>query len=102
MGGKKKKTPEQELYELLASVDSPDEVRALLFDMCTPNEIEHMAQRLACAKRLMQGETYEEVIAETEISSATLSRISRCIRYGSGGYNRVLKKRLKNESDPEQ
>ena len=101
MNVKKKSTPEQELYELLASLESPEEVRALLDDMCTPNEIEHMAQRLECAKRLMQGETYEEVIAGTEISSATLSRVSRCIRHVSGGYARVLKKRLDAESHNE-
>ena len=51
-----------------------------------------MAQRVRAAKLLLEGKTYAQVITETDISSATLSRVSRCIQYGEGGYASVLKK----------
>ena len=47
---------------------------------------------MKAAELLLDNKTYAQVIAETDISSATLSRVSRCIRYGDGGYRRVLKK----------
>ena len=61
-------------------------------DLCTHKEIEQMAQRVKAAELLLDGKTYAQVIAETDISSATLSRVSRCIRYGDGGYRRVLRR----------
>ncbi len=74
------------LYDFLASLTSAEQVRAFLEDACTFREIEQIAQRMECAGYLLAGKTYQEVIAKTDASSATLSRISRCIRHGSGGY----------------
>ena len=54
-------------------------------------EIEKMAERVEAAKLLLEGKTYNQVIAETDISSATLSRVSRCVQYGKG-YSKFLKK----------
>ena len=51
-----------------------------------------MCQRLKAAKMFLEGKTYNEIIEETEISSATLARVSKCVRYGSGGYENVIKK----------
>ena len=53
--------------------------------------------RTECAEYLLRGETYQEIIAKTEISSTTLSRISRCIQRGSGGYARLLADFMKRE-----
>ena len=53
-------------------------------------EVEKMAERLYAAKLLMEGKTYNQVIAQSDISSATLSRVSRCVQYGNG-YSRLLK-----------
>lgn len=79
-----------ELYRIIAELDSIDACEALFDDLCTKKEIEKMAERLYAAKLLMEGKTYTQVIAETDISSATLSRISRCVQYGKG-YSQVLK-----------
>ena len=49
-----------------------------------------MAERVYAAKLLMEGKTYSQIIAEADISSATLSRVSRCVQYGKG-YSKVLK-----------
>lgn len=80
------------LYEVLAGISDANECALFLEDLCTHKEIEQMAQRVKAAELLLDGKTYAQVIAETDISSATLSRVSRCIRYGDGGYRRVLKK----------
>lgn len=64
--------------------------KALLEDLCTYTETEQMAQRAKAAQLLKAGKTYTEVIAATNISSATLSRVSRCVRHGSGGYEKFV------------
>ncbi len=80
-----------DLYELFVSISSIEDCKDLLEDLCTYKEVEQMAERIRAAKLLMEGKTYQEVIAVTDISSATLSRISRCVQYGNG-YSRLLKK----------
>ena len=79
-----------ELFELIAAIKSADDCRELFCDLCTNKEIEQMAQRIAAAKLLIEGKTYQQVTENVEISSATLSRVSRCVRYGTG-YNKFLK-----------
>ena len=80
----------QQLYELILQLKSTQDCQALFDDLCTAREVEKMAERVCAAKLLMAGHTYNQVIAETEISSATLSRISRCVQYGKG-YSKFLK-----------
>lgn len=72
------------LYETLLKPSTAEEFELLFADLCTYKEIEAMAQRLQAAKLLLAGETYEQIIAKTDISSATLSRVSRCVKYGKG------------------
>ena len=78
------------LYRLIAGVTDPEACRALFEDLCTVKEIEKMAERTYAAKLLLDGKTYQQVIAQTDISSATLSRVSRCVQYGEG-YSKLLK-----------
>lgn len=80
-----------DLYLLIASMETPEDCRLLFEDLCTVKEIEQMAQRVRAAGLLMEGKTYNQVTEETDISSATLSRVSRCVQYGKG-YSRFLKK----------
>ena len=78
------------LYRLLAGINDPEDIRALLDDLCTRKEVENMAERVFAARLLMEGNTYNQVMAQADISSATLSRISRCVQYGEG-YSKLLK-----------
>ena len=78
------------LYETIVSLESIDSCRDLFEDLCTQKELEKMAERIYAAKLLLQGKTYNQVIAEADISSATLSRVSRCVQYGNG-YSKLLK-----------
>ena len=79
------------LYQLIADISDPEDIRALFDDLCTRKEIENMAERVFAARLLMEGNTYNQVIAQANISSATLSRVSRCVQYGKG-YSKLLKK----------
>ena len=79
------------LYELIASIDDPQTCRALFEDLCTAKELENMAERCWAAKLLMEGNTYNQVMERSDISTATLSRVSRCVQYGKG-YSALLKK----------
>ncbi|MBO5129891.1 MAG: TrpR-related protein YerC/YecD [Oscillospiraceae bacterium] len=85
-----KKEKLKALFELIASIDDPEDCRALFDDLCTVKEIENMAERIFVAKLLLEGKTYNQIMAESDISSATLSRVSRCVQYGNG-YSRLLK-----------
>lgn len=79
-----------ELYSALIKLKTEDDCKLLLEDLCTYKEVEQMAQRAYAAKLLLEGKTYGEIIAETDISSTTLSRISRSIAHGSGGYKKFI------------
>ena len=80
----------QNLYRLIADTTDPRDIAALFEDLCTRKEAENMAERLFAAQLLLEGNTYNQVMAQAEISSATLSRVSRCVQYGSG-YSKLLK-----------
>lgn len=85
-----KKEKIEELLRLILSLDNIEDCRAFFDDLCTKKELEKMAERVFAAKLLMEGNTYNQVIANADISSATLSRVSRCIQYGTG-YAKLLK-----------
>ena len=78
------------LLRLILTLDNMEDCRALFDDLCTRKEVANMAERLYAAQLLLEGKTYNQVISETSISSATLSRVSRCVQYGKG-YSSVLK-----------
>ena len=86
--------PKQErinaLFQLIASIDNVDDCRALFEDMCTIKEVDNMAERCFAAKLLIEGNPYNQIMAQADISSATLSRVSRCVQYGKG-YSKLLK-----------
>ena len=79
-----------DLYDTLLQLKDRKDCKELLDDLCTKQEVEQMACRIKAARLLMEGDTYNEVIDKTNISSATLSRVSRCVKYGKG-YNKMLK-----------
>ena len=89
-----KQTAKQErienLFKLITAIDNVDDCRALFDDLCTVKELENMAERCYAAKLLIEGNTYNQVMAQADISSATLSRVSRCVQYGKG-YSKLLK-----------
>ncbi len=83
-----------DLYKAITDIESVEECKALFDDLCTYKEVEQMAQRLRAAKLLLEGMTYNEVISQTGISSATLSRVSKCVNHGSDGYKKAVEKSI--------
>jgi TrpR-related protein YerC/YecD len=85
------RTPDVDrLIEAVLSLSGPDEVYAFLQDIATVREIHDMAQRLAVARMLADGEHYDRVREVTGASTTTISRVSRCLNYGADGYRTVL------------
>ena len=80
----------QQLFELLTKITNIDDCRARFDDLCTVKEVENMAERCHAAKLLIKGNTYNQVMSQADISSATLSRVSRCVQYGKG-YSKLLR-----------
>ena len=78
------------LAEAIVSVRSVDEVYRFLSDLCTISEITEMSKRLTAAKMLRDGSTYNEIAEKTHLSTATITRVNRALRYGSDGYAMVL------------
>ncbi len=91
-----KQEKQDALFQLLAGIDNPEDIRALFEDLCTVKEVDNMAERIFAARLLMEGKTYSQIIAQSDISSATLSRVSRCVQYGKG-YSKLLKTDEKSE-----
>ena len=81
----------QKLYSVIAKLKTEEECAAFFDDLCTDKELEKMAERVYAAELLMEGKTYNQVMEQSDISSATLSRVSRCVQYGKG-YSEFLKK----------
>ena len=82
----------EELCEAIVAIDDKDLCLSFFSDLMTATEVEQFAQRLRAAKLLLEGHTYAQIIAVTDISSATLSRVSNCVRRGGGGYKAVIEK----------
>ena len=90
------------LYRAITMIENEDEMEAFLTDLCTIKELQDMAQRLSAAKMLKNGENYLNIASEIGISTATISRVSRALNYGTGGYDLVLEKLKENAKDPKE
>ncbi len=80
------------LAAAFAALGDPEEAYAFLQDVATVREIQEMAQRLEVARMLSAGEHYDRIREATGASSTTISRVSRCLNYGSDGYKTVLER----------
>lgn len=86
------------LFEAILKLKTVDECYQFFEDICTISELKAMAQRLEVASMLNEGATYEAIVARTGASTATISRVKRCLLYGADGYKVVLS-RLNEENE---
>lgn len=86
------------LFEVILNLNSVDECYDFFEDICTIKEILDMSQRLDVALLLDEGKNYQEIASSTNVSTATISRVSKCLNYGSGGYRSAID-RLKSEKE---
>ncbi len=85
-----------ELFDAVLTLENREDCYRFFEDICTINELHAISQRLQVAKLLSQKKTYSEIEELTKASTATISRINKCLVYGAEGYQRVLE-RLENQ-----
>ncbi|GGJ93803.1 hypothetical protein GCM10007063_15450 [Lentibacillus kapialis] len=83
-----------QLFDAILALKDREECYQFFDDIATMSEVHSIAQRLQVAKMLTEGYTYNYIEEETSASTATISRVRRCINYGSGGYKIVLDRLL--------
>ena len=86
------------MYKAILSLKSEEECRQFFDDLCTVMELQAMEQRFHVAWLLNKGMIYNDILAETGASSATISRVKRSLQYGNDGYSIVFD-RLADESE---
>lgn len=86
----------QDFYEAILTLETPEECEAFFDDICTIKELLDLSARLQVAKLLDEGKVFNEISKATGCSSATISRVNKCLQFGPGGYRTVLDK-LKDE-----
>ena len=87
----------EKLTKVFANLNKASHVLEFLEDLCTPSEIASMGDRLYAAKLIDEGMSYREIYKKTGVSTATVTRVARCIASGSGGYKRYLNKQGKKK-----
>lgn len=87
-----------QLFKAMLELKDIEECYEFFDDLCTISEIQSLAQRLEVAQMLKLKKTYDTIQNETGASTATISRVRRCVDYGSGGYDKILD-RLYSEND---
>ena len=87
------------LFDAILSLKDREECYTFFEDVCTVKEITEISQRLEVARQLDDGKKYGDVSRETGASSATISRVNRCLQYGSGGYRMVLERTTPQEKE---
>ena len=91
----------RELFRAILTLRSEEECAAFFEDICTIKEIKDLSQRLQVAAMLNKGEKYQNIEQTTGASTATISRVNKCLVYGSGGYRAVLARGFKTEGKEE-
>ncbi|MCF0134943.1 MAG: TrpR YerC/YecD [Lachnospiraceae bacterium] len=91
-----------QLYKAISLLQTEEECRAFLEDLCTIKEVLDMSQRLEAAQKLAQGDNYLDIAKNIGISTATISRVSRSLKYGSGGYEIILDRLTQEEAQEEE
>ena len=85
------------LFEAILTLNSVEECYKFFEDACTIKEVLEIAQRLKAARMLTEGVNYAVISKETGMSTATISRVNRCLEYGGGGYAMILERLAKKD-----
>ncbi|MCY7779156.1 YerC/YecD family TrpR-related protein [Bacillus haynesii] len=88
-----------QLFQSILSLKDLEECYRFFDDLCTINEIQSLAQRLEVARMLRDGNTYHKIETETGASTATISRVKRCLNYGNDAYIMALDRIKANQSE---
>ena len=85
------------LFEAILSLETKEECYKFFEDLCTINEMASISQRMQVARMLEERKTYIDIAKQTGASTATISRVNRCLNYGSEGYKLIFEKIYKDK-----
>ncbi len=85
------------LIKALMALETEDECRKFLYDICTIKEIKDLSSRFEVARLLANGEVYTDIAEKTGSSTATISRVNRCLNYGEGGYELIINRKAEEK-----
>lgn len=88
-----------QLFRAILELKSVEECYEFFEDLCTIQEMKAISARLEVARMLKAGDIYEDIVKKTGASMATISRIKRCLVYGSGGYEKILSRMAEKDPD---
>ena len=92
MANKRRDNVKDYLFQAILTLETVDDCYNFFDDLCTIKEVDEMAKRMCGAKMLDENKVYTDITEKTGLSTATISRINRCLKYGSDGYTEVLKR----------
>ncbi|MBR2680876.1 MAG: hypothetical protein IKE23_09040 [Exiguobacterium sp.] len=88
-----------QLFEAILKLETLEDCYQLFDDLATVNEVQALAQRLEVARQIREVNTYHKIEEATGASTATISRVKRCLNYGTGGYDLALERLKQTEGD---
>jgi len=88
-----------QLFGAVLKLETLEDCYQLFEDLATVNEIQALAQRLEVARQIREGNTYHKIEEATGASTATISRVKRCLNYGTGGYDLALERLQQTKGD---
>ncbi len=100
MNKHRKKPRNEAMYEAILTLQTVEECKKFFDDLCTVTELMALEQRYQVASCLHNGMIYNDILAETGASSATISRVNRSLQYGQGGYAIVFDRMKKEDVEP--
>ena len=80
------------LFQAILTLETVEDCYSFFEDLCTVSELQEMSRRMQAARMLRANAVYADIAAQTGLSTATISRVNRCLKYGSDGYNKALDK----------
>lgn len=102
MNKRNKRPRNLDMYKAILTLKTVDELMDFFDDLCTVTEIQAMEQRFQVAVYLSQGMIYNDILAETGASSATISRVNRSLQYGKDGYEVAFERMAEAEGAEEK
>ena len=85
------------LIKAIMALETEDESKKFLYDICTIKEIKDLSSRFEVACLLANGEVYTDIAEKTGSSTTTISRVNRCLNYGEGGYELIIQRLMEGE-----
>ena len=90
MNKRNRKPRNEDMYKAILALENVEECIKFFDDLCTVSELQEMSRRMQAARMLRANAVYADIAAQTGLSTATISRVNRCLKYGSDGYNKAL------------